>query len=286
MSRHDADEDPTGVRALLSSLPDPGPMPDDLVARISASIATEHAGRAATPVDGAGTAGRDVVTPLPIRFSEDDEPGSADSEATGATVVPLRRGRRWTAWVALAGAAASVGVVTLTLQGLGGNSATSSVGAAFGSVSPSTPADEAAAASAASGPTTPADSALSTASALVDTATKAEPVRVMVDDTPYTKDTLTALTPASRMAQGTAARSALGPAATVPGATACVRGVNRSIPSAKLPVDSRSTVVIGTYDGAPATFVVATAGGVTSIYPLQRQCTADHAVLLAPVITR
>lgn len=37
------DEDPTGVRALLSSLPEPGPMPQDLVARISASLAAEQA---------------------------------------------------------------------------------------------------------------------------------------------------------------------------------------------------------------------------------------------------
>lgn len=38
------DEDPTGMRALLSSLPDPGPMPDDLVDRITASLAAEQAG--------------------------------------------------------------------------------------------------------------------------------------------------------------------------------------------------------------------------------------------------
>lgn len=34
--------DPTGVRALLSSLPDPGPMPGDLVARISSSLREEQ----------------------------------------------------------------------------------------------------------------------------------------------------------------------------------------------------------------------------------------------------
>ena len=37
--RHDdadpIEHDPTGMRALLGSLPDPGPMPDDLVARIT-----------------------------------------------------------------------------------------------------------------------------------------------------------------------------------------------------------------------------------------------------------
>lgn len=35
------EEDPTGMRALLSALPDPGPMPEDLVSRITASLAAE-----------------------------------------------------------------------------------------------------------------------------------------------------------------------------------------------------------------------------------------------------
>lgn len=42
--RHGADDpDPTGVRAILAGLPDPGPMPSDLVRRISATLAAEHA---------------------------------------------------------------------------------------------------------------------------------------------------------------------------------------------------------------------------------------------------
>lgn len=46
---HDHDEvDPTGVRALLSSLPDPGPMPAALVARITASLQAEQLHRSTT----------------------------------------------------------------------------------------------------------------------------------------------------------------------------------------------------------------------------------------------
>src|SRR5689334_13821532 len=41
----DVEPDPTGIRALLGALPDPGPMPEDLVARIQASIAAEQAAR-------------------------------------------------------------------------------------------------------------------------------------------------------------------------------------------------------------------------------------------------
>lgn len=39
------DDDPTGVRRLLASLPDPGPIPPDLAQRISASLAAEQAAR-------------------------------------------------------------------------------------------------------------------------------------------------------------------------------------------------------------------------------------------------
>ena len=34
------DLDPTGVRALLAALPDPGPMPEQLAARIQAALHT------------------------------------------------------------------------------------------------------------------------------------------------------------------------------------------------------------------------------------------------------
>lgn len=44
-SSGDQDDDPTGVRALLSALPEPEPMPEDLVRRISASLAAEQSAR-------------------------------------------------------------------------------------------------------------------------------------------------------------------------------------------------------------------------------------------------
>ena len=56
------DHDPTGVRDLLSRLPAPGPMPDELVARITAALAAESD---AARADG-GAAGGEVV-PLPQR---------------------------------------------------------------------------------------------------------------------------------------------------------------------------------------------------------------------------
>lgn len=43
------EDDPHGVRELLSSLPDPGPMPADVVARISGALATQQAARTGSP---------------------------------------------------------------------------------------------------------------------------------------------------------------------------------------------------------------------------------------------
>ena len=74
------EHDPTGIRDLLSSLPDPGPMPADLVARINASIAAEQSAR------------------------ED------------STVVPLRR-RRW-GWQHIGVAAAAAAVLGIGLPAL------------------------------------------------------------------------------------------------------------------------------------------------------------------------
>ena len=49
------DDDPTGVRALLSGLPDPDPMPDYLVARITASLSAAQHQRADRSSDGSVT---------------------------------------------------------------------------------------------------------------------------------------------------------------------------------------------------------------------------------------
>ncbi len=55
------EEDPTGVRSLLSSLPDPGPLPADVVQRIEASLhaaaAADAAGRASQPANSIWSVG-------------------------------------------------------------------------------------------------------------------------------------------------------------------------------------------------------------------------------------
>lgn len=59
-SDHDSDPDPTGIRALLSSLPDPGPMPEELVDRITTSLREEQRRRESVPVAVAEDRGRVV----------------------------------------------------------------------------------------------------------------------------------------------------------------------------------------------------------------------------------
>lgn len=92
-SSPDDEQDPTGVRALLSSLPDPGPMPDDVMIRIQAALVREQEARG-------GAA--DNVTPLLGRPSA--------VKADGATPLKSSGRRRWLAPVAAAGVAAAIGI--------------------------------------------------------------------------------------------------------------------------------------------------------------------------------
>jgi hypothetical protein len=85
------DLDPTGIRALLSAMPDPGPMPADLVQRIQASIAAEQAARAG------GVRPEATVVPL-----------HAGSEHAG-------RRQRWQRFVLVAAAAAVAAVAVPAL---------------------------------------------------------------------------------------------------------------------------------------------------------------------------
>lgn len=59
--RTPVEHDPTGMRALLASLPEPGPMPEDLVSRITAALAAEADAGSSSSSSGA------TVVPLPRR---------------------------------------------------------------------------------------------------------------------------------------------------------------------------------------------------------------------------
>ncbi|HET7303729.1 MAG TPA: hypothetical protein VFJ12_04150, partial [Segeticoccus sp.] len=107
------DDDPTGVRALLSSLPEPGPMPAELVERITSSLAEEQRAR------GSADAGADGAHPGYLPETEAD-------------VRPLVRRPRWRQVVGGAtGAAAAVVVGFVAVNAYtqsGGSSASSASG--------------------------------------------------------------------------------------------------------------------------------------------------------------
>ncbi|GAA1171772.1 hypothetical protein GCM10009584_10870 [Ornithinimicrobium humiphilum] len=55
------EDDPTGIRALLSALPDPGPMPADLVERIEARLAVEQEHRTRSAAGGLAARSDSVI---------------------------------------------------------------------------------------------------------------------------------------------------------------------------------------------------------------------------------
>lgn len=123
------DDDPTGVRALLSSLPDPGPMPPELVQRITASLAEEERARRERQGALAGVASG-AATTRPGEPDPGGEHSAYGSEHEVATVSPfVRRKRRRQVFGGIAGAAAAVavGLAVGTYVNPGGSSAGSSV---------------------------------------------------------------------------------------------------------------------------------------------------------------
>lgn len=119
---HDHEVDPTGVRALLSGLPDPGPMPDDVVARISESLQGEQQQRAHA-VQGAGTQPHNAPGPpgphhAPMASGTAGPPGQSDGNVVD---LDARRRRRWTGGLLAAAAAVAVGTAVVASQLSGSN---------------------------------------------------------------------------------------------------------------------------------------------------------------------
>jgi hypothetical protein len=253
------EHDPTGMRALLGSLPEPGPMPEDLVARISAALAVEaqrgtsidqlwtldqHAG-ASGAVVGAGPGG-----------------GSAASDA-GAPVVPLRRrlGLRH-----LAVAAAVLGVL-----GLGGFLVKSLPGdvAAFGTTAGS--ADSAAGAEDATAP--------GGKLALVAPAAGSGEVVVVMSGADHAADRLDVT--AGQLDDGTldpiadltAESPSLGPIATPIGARACATALG-------IPADAGILVDVSEVDGASAAVLVVHSAAGRTAWAVDRSCTTGNTGLI------
>lgn len=247
-------DDPTGVRALLAGLPDPGPMPDHLVARINASIAAEQEARA------------------------------------GSAVVSLDTRRRPWRRLGLAAAAAAVAAVAvpalLTGSGPGGMLASlsgSSSGSAASSSAAGTTQESAARAAqdstggagggAAASPDRPQRPPAGTAAA------PGGAVSVHASHAAYTSTGFAAQAaafaahPGATLAPMAAESPSVGPAGTPLGLQPCLGALH---------VDSSMRVMadLATFDGMPAVvFVVSTDTGRTA-YAMQRTCTTGHTSLL------
>ena len=88
---HDRAEepDPTGVRAILSALPDPGPMPLDLVHRITASLEVERARGERETRDGPAPTGHATVSSLSTARERRARGGRIPVIAAAASIVVL-----------------------------------------------------------------------------------------------------------------------------------------------------------------------------------------------------
>ena len=251
------EHDPTGMRALLASLPEPGPMPDDLVARISAALAVEA--QRGDDIDRLWTLHDADEASRPVDGRDD---ASVDA---GAQVVPLRRrlGLRH-----LAVAAAVVGVL-----GLGGflvKSLPGDVMAAFGTTAASS--DSAAGAE-------DSEAAARGKVALVAPEAGSGDVVVVMSGVDHAADRLDVT--ARQLDDGTldpiadltAESPSLGPIATPIGARACATALG-------IPADAGILVDVSEVDGASAAVLVVHSAAGRSAWAVDRSCTTGNTGLI------
>jgi hypothetical protein len=240
------------MRDLLSRLPDPGPMPDDLVARISAALAAEA----------------DAVRPAP---SAGGAAAGPDERVEGAgQVLPLRPRRSRFRHL---GVAAAV-VVAIGLGGYGLTAMPGDVGATLGAGG--------------SGDDSATEVQSGSSAAQSDSSRALEPatdpgVVVVMSGRDYQSEDLAA--DARALADGrkqqvpdlTAEAPSIGPIATPIGARSCAASLGVP-PTAALVVD------VATVDGRPAAVLVATADGARTAYAVERYCpTGTTGLISGPV---
>ena len=245
------DDDPTGVRALLAALPEPGPMPTYLIERISASLAAEQAQRA---------------------------PSSVGSSVTPMLATRRRPGR---ILFAIAGAAAAVvliGVVGTTIFTT--NGLTSASNSAASGVSSGAPAAGGATALKDTAPIPPTEASKAVPRRAVTPAS----IQIRVSSVRYSPATFVAQARALRDVlfdspqRLTTDSSTLGPNGTVDGLVDCLSALGAA----------GAQVVeadLAFYEGQPAVIIVATRDGVPTAYAVGRECSRTHADVLRPATT-
>lgn len=225
--RHETSEpeevDPTGVRDLLSSLGDPGPMPPALVSRIQCSLDEAARERSATP-------------PTPAAA-----PHPAAPALSTPTDLDAARSRRRARWVFPVAAAAAVLLV----------------GGAFGIAALRNPTSPESSTSVALSETTSEGTAPSAPGAdsgkpLADHA--ATPFILTISKTAYTEEAFSdqardlADQPPEPVSPNAPEAPTLGPLATARGAQDCLRSLGSDATAVR--------VDVGTFDGAPGMLVL------------------------------
>ena len=103
--------DPTGVREILASLRDPGPMPADLVQRITTSLAAEQARREQLVTEGSGSLPKDPLL-------EGAGTGPATVHSIGTAREQRASAWRWPLIAVAASVAVLAGAVVLGVLGV------------------------------------------------------------------------------------------------------------------------------------------------------------------------
>ena len=250
---HDPDgdgvDDPTGVHALLSSLPEPGPMPEDLVARIGASLREEADRR------------------------------DRDETVSYALFAGRTRAQHRGAWLRVAAVAAialvmgagllagtgNLGSNVLTMLGGDRNTTTSPASAATTDAGAGSVAGRA-------GTTAPSDTPRSPA--------QLGAASFHLSGTAYTASTLRerahalSARPPATLSPGDPESPHLGPIATPVGLASCLSALD-------LPPKARAVVDLATYDGRPVAVIVTRHGDGEEVRVVRRNCSAGNPELVA-----
>lgn len=262
--------DPTGMRALLRALPDPGPMPEDVVQRIHTSL------RELPPL------GDDPLR-APLGHDAESDAAAAFPGVSRGTAMPVRR-----SWLARHGAQAAVAAVVLVaggavateslgLFGSGNDSMTASSDSAGSQAGTSSGPEAAQKAAGDSGTDTGGDTGMKVADGAV-----LGPIVVRHSGRAYTATQLATqldISPSAPPAIPLTAESpGIGPIGTEIGVRSCLGALG-------LPRDSAADVDLASLDGTPAAVLVVTLEGERTAYAVGRDCTTGHPSLLAGPLT-
>lgn len=255
MNAHDDDTDPTGMRALLRRLPDPGPMPDDLVQRIHASLADLPPFETTTDLDDAAS-------------------GDVSRGTRGAARPP------W--WIRHAGKAAVAAVVLIG----GGAVATGQLGSLGSGGDAATSADSAAGGQRETlSRTTPDSDAPKDFGAGEDSRAGSVALGAIVVRQSGREYSAADLPTELRGAEGGPTTTPLSAEAPGVGPIGTETGVRSCLAALGLPRDSAAEVDLSSLDSTPAAVLIVTVEGARTAYAVGRDCTTGNPSVLAGPVT-